>query len=93
MSKRYIYKVVVKNGDKVRTVLSVRAIAEIRFYQTLVLSEIPAKGRRCVRDLLGRRGCMGGNERMSEKRTKEDLRVLQALPIDLKILKTKNRTY
>ena len=31
MSKRYIYKVVVKNGDKVRTVLSVRAIADMRF--------------------------------------------------------------
>ena len=30
MSKRYIYKVVVKNGDKVRTVLSVRAIADMR---------------------------------------------------------------
>lgn len=28
---------------------------------------------------------------MSEKRTKEDLRELQALPLDLKILKTKNR--
>ena len=31
MSKRYICKVVVKNGDKVRTVLSVRAIADMRF--------------------------------------------------------------
>lgn len=30
MSKRYIYKVIVKNGDKVRTVLSVRAIADMR---------------------------------------------------------------
>lgn len=30
MSKRYIYKVVVKNGDKVRMVLSVRAIADMR---------------------------------------------------------------
>ena len=59
--------------------------------QTLVLSEIPAKGRRRVRDLLGRRGCVGGSERMSENRTKEDLRELQALPLDLKILKTKNR--
>ena len=28
---------------------------------------------------------------MSDKRTKEDLRELQALPLDLKILKTKNR--
>ena len=28
---------------------------------------------------------------MSHKRTKEDLRELQALPLDLKILKTKNR--
>jgi hypothetical protein len=30
----------------------------------LVLSEIPTKGRRRVRDLLGRRGCVGGNESM-----------------------------
>lgn len=30
---------------------------------------------------------------MKNKRTKEDLRVLQALPLDLKILKTKNRMY
>lgn len=30
---------------------------------------------------------------MKNKRTKEDLRELQALPLDLKILKTKNRTY
>lgn len=30
MSKRYIYKVVVVNNDKVRTVLSVRAIADMR---------------------------------------------------------------
>lgn len=28
---------------------------------------------------------------MKNKRTKEDLRELQALPLDLKILKTKNR--
>lgn len=32
-----------------------------------------------------------GGKAMSEKRTKEDLRELQALPLDLKILKTKNR--